>query len=118
VAASTSTLAGVGTLGEPGDGTYINGDFNVTYEAMLTRQGAHKVVDFGGLPLRYYWRLGSDGKTPQFFGVETFTFPAADDVEQHRAIEFFHNVALMRWASRKDPAAFGEYLRTVCAAAH
>jgi len=116
VADSAGKLASVGALAPPGDGTFVNADFNVTYQAHLAKRGERRFVDFAGLPLRYYWTIGEDGKTPRFEEVETFAFPTEQDRKQILYVTFFQNAALMRRFKLQNKTAFASYVQTVCAA--
>lgn len=112
---SGQTLRGLAPLGAEGSGTYVNADFNVTYKAYLSKQGARKFVDFAGLPLQYFWSLTKDGRTPTFYNVEVFKFPSEQDASQLTSISMFHNAALFRWMKSNKPAQFERYVTDICA---
>lgn len=115
VADSASELASVGALSIPGDGTYVNADFNVRYQARLVTRGSRRFVDIGGMPLRYHWQLGADGKTPRFTDVQTFRFPQASERQQVLNVTFFQNAAVFRHLHRHSAAAFGKFVADACA---
>jgi hypothetical protein len=95
--------------------SYVNADFHVTYKVFLVDNGK-KVVDVGGLPLRYYWTVASDGSAMAIRGVEVFRFPRKEYSLQDRAVMFFQTAAILRQFNRDNKPAFNRFLREVGAA--
>lgn len=104
----------VAPLGATGDGTYVNADFNVMYKGYMTKRNSRSFVDIAGLPLRYYWELSTDKKTPIFTDVETFDFPKSNSQNLLAQITFFQNAAIFRRFKQSQPQQFENFTKAVC----
>jgi hypothetical protein len=98
-----------------GYGTYVNADFHVTYQVYLTTDRGRRVVDVGGLPLRYHFSVASDD-TAIIRNVEVFSFPQDQFGLQDRAVMFFQTAALLRQFNQDNKPAFNRFLNEVAAA--
>jgi len=106
-------VTGNGRLTE--SGSYVNADFHVKYKVFLEIANRKRIVDIGGLPLRYYWVKATDGSV-RIRQVKVFTFPAdVGDREaralQDRAVMFFQTAAVLRQFSRDNPPEFNRFLQ-------
>ena len=94
---------------ETDDDSYINGDFNVKYQALLDNK--KQIVNVGGLPFSYSWET-NNGKI-KVTDVFVFTYPERDYDKQYRAILFFHAAAILRQFKQDNPREFNRFLAQV-----
>ena len=101
-----------GTLKKAYDmGSYVNADFHVKYQVYLEAKGK-KVVDVGGLPLRYYWNIARDGSAV-LDDVEVFRFPEEQFDTHDRAVLFFQTAAILRQLRQDNIVEFNRFLKEV-----
>jgi hypothetical protein len=101
---------GNGKLGKVG--SYVNCDFHVKYQVFLEDANGHRVADVGGLPLRYYYNVATDGSAI-VDGVGVFTFPSKEFDIQYRAVLFFQAAAILRQFSQDNPKEFDRFMKEV-----
>jgi hypothetical protein len=117
--------------------SYINTDQQVTYEAYLMLDTG--VVETVGVPLRYHWRLTTDGSalvqkvealsppgptdalTDLFFGEnaepedQVRFLAAAQMFNQYDVVSLFHAAAVFRAISVANRSAFAAFVARACA---
>lgn len=107
--------------GEPDEWntTYVNADFHVKYQVFLDIDNGKRVVDVGGLPLRYFYRVALDDITrdeiAKVVDVEVFKFPEEEFSLQDRAVMFFQTAAILRQFSQDNKPEFNRFLGEVSA---
>lgn len=104
---------GGGTPAAEQEGTYVNADFHVRYDARLLKHASQNAVDIAGLPLRYYWDIGSDGKAI-VTSVQIFRFPTNEQSLQYAAVILFQTIATLRQIRTANPSRFSEVMSRSC----
>ena len=97
-----------------GVGSYVNADFHVKYKVFLVEsKNGKRVVNVGGLPLRYFWRAAREGRSVKVNRVEVFRFPTEPFSRQDQSVMFFQTAAILRQFHNSNRTEFNRFLREV-----
>ena len=107
------STTGLGRGDFSGVGSYVNADFHVKYKVFLVTERGKRVVNVGGLPLRYHWRAATSGRGVKVYKVEVFSFPTEPFSLQDRSVMFFQTTAILRQFFNGNKTEFTRFLREV-----
>jgi hypothetical protein len=88
--------------------SYVNADFHIEYKVFLDSANGKRVIDVGGLPLRYQWATAKGGAIIK--DVYVFQFPTRQFDLQDRAVMFFQTAAILRQFHKDNPQEFNRFL--------
>jgi len=96
-----------------GVSSYVNSDFHVRYKVFLEIEKGKRVVNVGGLPLRYFWTDSSTTAGVRVNKLEVFRYPSESLGPQDLAVMFFQTTAIMRQFSKSNKPEFNRFLNEV-----
>ncbi len=127
IAASVNSDNGIGAYlltasygGNDNVGSFVNADFQVTYQVYLM-PGARR-VEIAGVPLRYFWQLDHSGAAG-VFSVQALSQNWADAARlsaanaaptQYDVVNFYQVAGLFRQLDASAPAAFATFVEQAC----
>jgi len=94
-------------------GTYLNADYNVIYQAYFDDSSGKKVINVGGVPLRFFWEQSAYTGHKVEWDVEKLAFPAVEFDKQDQTIMFFQTMAILKQIKDGNPTEFARFLKEV-----